>query len=85
LPRPTFISIAPRGIIAKVRVQKIPSVSRVSGNKHTAMSVWFRNRSSWSQPWNIGTSSFARGDRTQAETGKPSDCNTSAGALAIMP
>jgi aerobic carbon-monoxide dehydrogenase large subunit len=40
LPRPTFTSIDPGGIIAKVRARNIPSVSRVSGNRQTAMSVW---------------------------------------------
>ena len=32
-------NIAPRGIMAKVRAWNIPSVSRVSGNRQTAMSV----------------------------------------------
>ena len=33
----------------------------------------------------MGTSAACRGERTHAETLKPSDCNTSAGALAIIP
>ena len=49
------------------------------------MSVWLRNGSSWSRPWKIGTSAACRGERTQAETWKPSDFRTSAGAFAIMP
>ena len=71
--------------MAKVRAQKMPSVSRVSGNRQTAISVCLRNGSSWSRPWKMGTSAAGRGERTQAETGKPSDFNTSAGAFAIMP
>ena len=31
LPRPTFTGMAPRGIMAKVRAQKMPSVSLVKG------------------------------------------------------
>src|SRR5262249_49376946 len=39
LPRPTFTSMAPLGIMANVRAQKMPSVSLVSGNRQTAISV----------------------------------------------
>jgi len=31
VPRPTFTGMAPRGIMAKVRAQKMPSVSLVKG------------------------------------------------------
>ncbi len=49
------------------------------------MSVWLMNCSNWSGPWKIGISSPSRGERTQAETGNPSDFSTSAGAFAISP
>jgi hypothetical protein len=39
LPRPTFTSIAPLGIMANVRAQKMPSVTAVNGNRQTAISV----------------------------------------------
>ena len=47
LPPSTFTNIAPRGIVAKVRAQSMPSVSLVSGNRQTAISVCCRNDSSW--------------------------------------
>ena len=85
-PRPILMTIAPLGIIAKVRAHRMPSVSRVSGNRQTAMSVWLdeplelvrrRERSGSPRP--------AAAMRTQADTGKPSDFSTSAGAFAISP
>jgi len=63
----------------------MPSVSLVSGNRQTAISVWLRNGSSWSRPWKIGISACSRGVRTHADTGKPSDFSANAGTFAIMP
>ena len=80
-----LMTIAPFGIIAQVRAHRIPSVSRVSGNRQTTMSVWLRNGSSWSGPAKIFTSSPRRGERTQADIGNPSAFSTNAGAFAIRP
>ena len=79
------MTIDPFGIIAKVRAQRMPSVSLVSGSRQTAMSVWARKASNWSSPWKTGISASGFGVRVQAETGKPSYFRISAGAFAIMP
>src|SRR5438067_675316 len=53
-----LITIAPFGIAAKLRAHRMPSVSRVSGNRHTAMSVWARDGSSCAGPAKIRMSGF---------------------------